>query len=134
MNTELIQKIDAIIERLNSQVRHPYFFQWSPPEGRKVEDMQDYFCVWVGKHLVMHSAGGTEIIRGEPVLLFFYMGRIQNTDDLKPPENIASWFAVRWAGIQQKHFIALESIARGFHDVNYSEYNQHEFADTTETK
>lgn len=124
---EILNKVDEFVTGLNDKVKHPYFFSWSLPTNHKTSEPVSYFCIWIGKYLVQHTKNTTD--RGQPILTTYFFGRLSDLEHVEIPENIATWWTENFSEIMKKNYTALDAIARGFKDQNYSEYNTHEYRD-----
>src|SRR5271169_1046732 len=92
---EFIQKIDEQVSKMNSKVKHPYYFSWSFPTNHRHEEQTElsYFCVNLGKYLLQETKDTVE--RCQPIELPYFFGNISVIlDQCEVSENIADiWSA-----------------------------------------
>jgi hypothetical protein len=119
---KVMEAVDKHVSDMNKKVKHPYFFTWDLPTNHIHEDVTDisYFSVNIGKYLIQETPENVE--RTIPVILSYFFGRINNLGKCTVPDNIADYWNSIFTRIIQKNYFALDCAARGFHNINNSEF------------
>jgi len=117
---EIFNIIDKHVSDMNCKLKHPYFFTWSLPTNHIYGNGISYFCINLGKYLIQETSECIE--SSEPVEILYFFGRLSNLNSCTVPENIADLWNSRFTTLIQKNYFALDNAARGFHNINNSEF------------
>jgi hypothetical protein len=114
--------VDKHVSDMNALIKYPYFFSWSLPTNHVHKDSarMSHFCVNLGKYLIQETADNIE--RCTPVEVLYFFGRINNLASCTVPDNIADHWNETFTSIVYKNYLALDCAARGYHNINNSEY------------
>lgn len=119
----ILEKVDKYVSEMNEKVSHPYFFTWSFPTNHRHTEITEisYFSIDLGKYLIQETEENIE--RCTPVSLLYFFGQIQNIEHCIVPDNIADFWNKKFTEIISKNYFALDNAARGYHNINNSEFN-----------
>jgi hypothetical protein len=117
-----IEIIDRHVTKMNKLVKHPYFFSWSLPTNHRHTEITNltYFCIDLGKYLIQETK--SEIERCNPIKIMYFFGQVRNLRHCKVEKNIADFWNDEFSKTIFQNYFALDNAARGFHNVNNSEY------------
>lgn len=119
---KIMETVDKYVSDMNNKTFYPYYFTWSFPINHRHEDDTNisYFCINIGKYLIQETEDTIE--RNIPIEIPYFFGRLKNINKCVIPEDIADCWNKLFTRIIQRNYFALDNAARGYNNINNSEF------------